>query len=71
MQRVSTSVRARCALALRPLNGAPGAIRTHGLPLRRGTLYPSELRGRGQHFRIAKRFMHPPEISLPGGHVDD
>ncbi len=26
-------------------DGAPGAIRTHGLPLRRGTLYPAELRG--------------------------
>src|SRR5690606_29378533 len=26
-------------------DGAPGAIRTHDLPLRRGTLYPAELRG--------------------------
>src|SRR5690606_30339597 len=27
------------------MSGAPGAIRTHDLPLRRGTLYPAELRG--------------------------
>src|SRR5690606_36832450 len=30
---------------LPPAIGAPGAIRTHDLPLRRGTLYPAELRG--------------------------
>ena len=28
-------------------NGAPDTIRTCDLPLRRGTLYPAELRGRG------------------------
>ena len=27
------------------IDGAPSAIRTHGLPLRRGTLYPAELPG--------------------------
>ena len=27
------------------MDGGPGAIRTHDLPLRRGTLYPAELRG--------------------------
>ena len=32
-------------LYLVDLYGVPGAIRTHGLPLRRGTLYPAELRG--------------------------
>ena len=33
------------------LNGTPGAIRTHGLFLRRELLYPAELRG---HFIKAK-----------------
>ena len=28
------------------LSGVPGAIRTHGLPLRRRMLYPAELRRR-------------------------
>ena len=30
----------------RVLRGDPGPIRTGDLPLRRGTLYPAELRGR-------------------------
>ena len=29
------------------VNGGPDTIRTYDLPLRRGTLYPAELRGRG------------------------
>ncbi len=31
-------------------NGVPKRIRTSGLPLRRGTLYPAELPGRGPEF---------------------
>lgn len=30
------------------LGGDPGPIRTGDLPLRRGTLYPAELRGQGR-----------------------
>ena len=32
--------------------GAPGGIRTHGLPLRRRTLYPAELRRRVLNLRL-------------------
>ena len=40
------------------VHGAPGAIRTRGLPLRRRTLYPAELRAhrRERTFIIMPRF---------------
>lgn len=40
-------------------DGGPGAIRTHDLPLRRGTLYPAELRGHGRHSRMKGRMGRP------------
>ncbi len=37
-------------------NGAPDTIRTYDLPLRRGTLYPTELRGRGLKCLMGRDF---------------
>ena len=37
-------------------NGTPGGIRTHGLPLRRRPLYPTELRVHGLDFQGFQRF---------------
>lgn len=39
--------------------GDPGPIRTGDLPLRRGTLYPAELRGQGRHCRMFVRLAKP------------
>src|SRR5690606_34720124 len=45
---------------------APGAIRTHDLPLRRGTLYPAELRGPGTaDFRTTTLFAAMSALTLP------
>lgn len=41
---------ALCTAAANRGDGGPGAIRTHDLPLRRGTLYPAELRGQSRAF---------------------
>ncbi len=38
----------------RLIHGDPGPIRTGDLPLRRGTLYPAELRGHWQLARIPR-----------------
>ncbi len=38
----------------RLIHGDPGPIRTGDLPLRRGTLYPAELRGHWQRERIPR-----------------
>ena len=40
------------ASAVRERRGGPGAIRTHDLSLRRGPLYPAELRGQCGNFRM-------------------
>src|SRR5690606_28749446 len=45
---------------------APGAIRTHDLPLRRGTLYPAELRGPGTaDFRTTTLLAAMSPLTLP------
>ena len=51
------------------LRGAPGAIRTHDLPLRRGTLYPAELRGLGARILPWRATSRRPRQGRPAGPV--
>src|SRR5690606_7503632 len=51
------------------LSGGPDTIRTCDLPLRRGPLYPAELRGRGGNYRRPARRAAPgppPGVFLAG-----
>ena len=54
-------------------SGAPGAIRTHDLPLRRRMLYPAELQGQkltNASYASKAKFYHPMvarcHSSIPG-----